>query len=404
MTEISPLDPERLGRITPDRLARGLREAGWRVAGERRDVYQRLVPPGSDPRRDHAILIPLDSTAPEYGELMNDAMAELVRYRDVWSSIAGAQAASGAADAVMARSAAEAPAGMIDWRAGERLFAGLGNILRAGAKAFVAPLPLFGSRHGRFANTFLDSVLMGQTGAGSFVVTAYAPSRQAFTAPRTTYEEEGAAELADANLLRVASPQRFSVRGRDITRSVARALYATTDALDEARNGAGPEAFSRRVPDGVSLELTRALGSIAADAPETDITIGWDPDVPAEELPSAFSFTRADHATLEQAQRHLALPGPAEPIAVTGYPYNLRHNLRQRGGDREIIDIEVVYGSGARRLRARFAFQTDVDRVVEAIRNGHAIRVTGDQVREGTTYWLHDARLSAVLSGEEPHP
>lgn len=399
MTEIMPLTPDRVDEVVPDRLIRALVEAGWTVVGGRRDAYQRLAPPGADAYRQESVLVPLDPTAPEYGEMMSDAVELLAHYRDVWSSIADAQATSESADSFVVHAESEAPSGMIGWRAGERLFTGFGQVLRAGAKAFVAPLAYFGNRHGRFANTFLDAVLMGQTGVGSFIITAYAPSQQSFAEPSTTYGADTGDRGDGLLLVASAAPGRFSIQGRDVTRTVARALQATTEAIAEARDGAELDVFTRRVGDGVSRELTDALGGMTADTAETEISVGWDPDLPGDDLPTRFAFTRDDREILKEASEHLARPGPAERMVITGVPDLLDQRARHARG---VVDIKVISGSAARRLRARFTSDADLDRITGAIRARRAVRVIGDQVREGSTYWLYDARLSAVLGELEP--
>lgn len=402
MTEIMPLTPDRASEIVPDRLIRALKEAGWRDVGGRRDAYQRLAPPGAEAYRQESVLVPLDPTAPEYGEMMSDAVELLAHYRDVWSSIANAQTTSGAADAFVVHAESASPAGMIGWRAGERLFTGFGQVLKAGAKAFVAPLPYFGNRHGRFANTFLDAVLMGQTGVGSFIITAYAPSQQAFAEPSTTYGADSGGQRGDGLLVAAAAPGRFSIQGRDVTRTVAQALQATTEAIAETRDGAELDVFTRRVGEGVSRELTNALGGMAADTVETEISVGWDPSLPDDDLPALFSFTRDDREILQHASEHLALPGPAERTVITGVPDRLDQRVRDTRG---VVDINVIGGGMMRRLRARFDSDADLDRITGAIRARRAVRVIGDQVREGNTYWLYDARLSAVLGElESPGP
>jgi hypothetical protein len=82
MTDSGP----RIPTVNARRLATVLEEAGWRRVGGRRDVYSRFAPPGAESERYGGLVVPLDSAAPEYQELMDAAIAELssAQHRDIW--------------------------------------------------------------------------------------------------------------------------------------------------------------------------------------------------------------------------------------------------------------------------------------------------------------------------------
>lgn len=64
----------------PEQLSQVLQDAGWMLDGQRRNEYQRFVPPFQDARLGNSLLVPLDPDAPEFAERMDAAHKQLNRY------------------------------------------------------------------------------------------------------------------------------------------------------------------------------------------------------------------------------------------------------------------------------------------------------------------------------------
>lgn len=416
MTDLSPLatlSPHRAASIDPGWLTGVLREAGWELIGEREGEYRRFAPPPEG--GDASLLVPLNPASRQFEELMRGTLAELSAHGRLWDRLATATRlldtapaapASGTvadrADTFLVHKEVEAPAGLVPWRDGERLIAAVGDMLRAGAKAFVRPQRRFSNQHGRFANAFLDRVFMGQTRPGSYIVTAYAPTRvlqlelplEPPVAPGT---EQSPASFPDTHLAQAAPENHTAVRaatGRQITRSVAVALGAAVEALDHYRRRRSLSGFDAGVRRGISRELTDALHGIVDRSGGADIALTWDPESPeGGRIPTRFPFEPEDAQALAHASTLLSAPGAPEPTTVIGRPYQLTVHERESPN---VIGIKTL-GAGERRFRARFDESADSDAVIDALRAGHLVHVTGDAQREGNVTWLYRARLLQVL-------
>lgn len=66
---------------SPRRLIQLLRESGWEQISSRGDLYLRFLPPGDElgPRR-RSLVVPLETEAPDFPELMQDAVNALRAY------------------------------------------------------------------------------------------------------------------------------------------------------------------------------------------------------------------------------------------------------------------------------------------------------------------------------------
>lgn len=211
--------------VNAQRLTVLLKEAGWRLVGGRRGIYNRLAPPGSEPDLSGSLVVPLDSSAPEYYELMHAALSLLSspQYYDLWQRDISPRLSAESTDEFRFRKDSAAPSGLISWKQGEGLIESARATLVAGAKSFMEPgRRYYNNRHGQFANRYLDTVLMGQTAAGSYVITAYAPAN--ISVP-----------------LKGSQSQVLGLEGVDLTparqvsTAIIKAVEATVEALEHHR-------------------------------------------------------------------------------------------------------------------------------------------------------------------------
>ena len=224
-------------RLDPERLALLLLEAGWRVAGQREGAYVRLAPPNE---QRASVIVPLDRSAPEFDQAMSEALSDVERLvsRDVLESNLSGLLNAEPTDGFRFRAESNAPRGLIPWTHGERLIQHARLVLTAGAKAYIEPTGYFGNRFGQFANRYLDTVLMGQTSPGSYIVTAFTPSSAlvplaAGQATRARWYFHISAEAAPARAVGVAAWT---------------AVHATTEAIAHYRETGSLSAFAEMVP------------------------------------------------------------------------------------------------------------------------------------------------------------
>ena len=177
--------------------------------------------------RDEAlasVIVPFNREAEDYGELFSQALSTLWRM---------APRVEGAADLLdeltpvpgdqlrFEKNVATVN-GAVPWLLGQELVESARASLVAGAKARLSKRAYYGNANGRFAKRFIESVLMGQTEIGSYVVTAFSPPDQAFPEKETLPGE-------------LSLPSVAIYTGRQIVQSLVDALSATLEAVRTLR-------------------------------------------------------------------------------------------------------------------------------------------------------------------------
>jgi hypothetical protein len=378
-------------RIDPERLSRVLQESGWRVAGRRSGVYIRLSPPAEE---SYSVVVPLDRKAPEYSSVMRSALIDISRLatRDLWGSDVAARLVVDPADSFRFRAETAAPAGLIAWTHGEQLIQSSRRILSAGAKTYIDHLKYYGNRFGQFANRYLDSVLMGQTAPGSYVVTAYTPASGFIPVSGTTHETPA--------LLDSLRSQTDMASTRGIGLSVITAAEATREAIEHYRSRASLAAFDELVERGVSYEMTVALSALVEGSDGADVTVEWDPvlEPPAVAHTTHVELRPSDLEVLSRASHHLAENiTDADEITVMGRVHLLTQ--RESGGP-GVIGIENLSSKKPKKLRVHLNDE-QYHRALRAHDEDRAVVVEGHLEREGNINWLYDGSLVGVLAHVE---
>ncbi|MBM0255513.1 hypothetical protein [Micromonospora sp. 4G55] len=370
-------------RIDPDRFTLLLEEAGWKLVGARRGQYKRFAPPGlNDPSGFRgSLIIPLDRGAPEFPQMMSAAVREVSNTDagDLWRRVIQPRIIVDTADQFQFRKETDAPPGTIPWKQGEELFGAARLALVAGAKSYVERLRRYSNRFGQFSNRFLDSILMGQTGVGSYIVTAYAPTDAAI--PITSGSSTSG---------RIA-------QGRDITLHFASALEATAEAVEHYRSTSSLSGFDAGVGRGVSFELSSALESLARDGDGGNITITWDSgaDLFGEIADSHFVFTREDGQALARAATHLAAESePTVRQTVIGRVHLL---TKKHLGGPGVFGLDSISGA-VRKVRVRLRDAENYHRAVNAHDGDLILAVSGELERDGNMYWLLNAEILSEVA------
>ena len=131
---------------------------------------------------------------------------------------------------------------------------------------------------------------MGQSGVGSYIVTAIAPVD---TKVPIRKKLEGTLELDGIDV----------ARGREVTKSVVRALEGASEALAHFKSSGSMTGFVAQVEKGVSYELVKALRDIAGGADESEITVKLTPAdfgsaETSEQIIHHFEFSGGDSGVL----------------------------------------------------------------------------------------------------------
>ncbi|MBC6461453.1 hypothetical protein [Actinomadura sp. HBU206391] len=373
-------------QVDPEKLTVLLSDAGWQLVGGRRGAYNRFSPPGQQSSALYGgLIIPLDKSAPDYTDQMSVAIKELASppHRENWVQVIAPRLSIQTTDRFSFRKESAAPSGLISWPTGEDLITSARQSLLAGAKSYLEPARYFGNRLGQFAKRYLETLLMGQTAPGSYVVTAYAPTDAAVPikgGPHDGMSFEGVS---------VAT-------GRYISVSVSKALEATTEAIEHYRGTGSYAAFDDGIALGVSYEMTKALTGMTSNSDGADITIEWDPlasgPQPGESV--TFSFRGSDAEVLEKVSTRLVSPEAPRQISVIGRVHLL---TRKQAGGPGVVGIETFGSVEPRKLRVRMDSSEDYDQAVLAHREEFAVTMSGMLTREGNLNWLYNAQLDGVL-------
>jgi hypothetical protein len=371
-------------RPDPERLSLLLQEAGWHVVGQRQGSYVRLAPPNE---QHVSVLVPLDRSAPEFVQAMSEALSDVERLvsRDAWTSNLSGLLSDEPTDGFRFRAESIAPRGLIPWTHGERLIQHARLVLAAGAKAYIEPTGYFGNRFGKFANRYLDTVLMGQTSPGSYVVTAFAPS--------TALVPLSASQTSEG----LFSTQAEAASARAIGMAAWTAVHATVEAIAHYRETGSLSAFVELVPRGVSHEMTVALSGLVEGSDAAEISVEWDPMIPTPaNLPAQRADLRpADIEVLTRASNQLlervAIP---ELVTITGWVHLL---TRKEAGGPGVIGVENLFHDKPRRVRVHLN-DNEYHQALQAHDEARAVTVEGAIEREGNINWMYNGRLISVLS------
>ncbi|MET9920474.1 hypothetical protein ABZZ04_25820 [Streptomyces sp. NPDC006435] len=373
-----------LWRVDPTRLTTLMTEAGWTLVGRRSGVYNRLAPPGEPDPRAGAFVVPLDREAPEYIEDLQGLLHQVSApsYRNLWARAIAPRLFTDPTDEFRFRREAAFPSGLIAWREGERLISSARRTLVAGAKSYLDQTRHFGNRHGQFANRYLDTVLMGQTEPGSYIVKAFAPS--ATTVP---LRKPPTTTVPTLDVGAAVGPY-----GRDVSHAVVKALSATAEAIDHYRSSGSLTGFDAGVREGVSYEMATAILGITEHSDGSDITIEWDTSVPGgfDEPVSRFAFSGGDAVILEKAAHRLAAAEDSGFVTVTGRVHLL---ARKEADGPGVFGVENVMGGQPRKVRVRLADEDQYHEAIHAYEENLALQVNGRLEREGNLHWLYDASV-----------
>jgi hypothetical protein len=201
----------------------------------------------------------------DYRDLLREVIGRLASTRDPQAERMLGRLGSGdlLRDQVRFRKDVQTVAGAISWPAGEDLVTSARKALVAAAKAQRSRRAYYGNRNSKFAQSYLSSVLMGQTEVGSYVVTALPPVDQSFPEKELS---PGSSSLAG-----VASHS-----GRDITERMVSALESTREALDHFFRNSSMAGFDEGIDDGISYEMTQAVKGLLDQSDGADISVEWD--------------------------------------------------------------------------------------------------------------------------------
>lgn len=270
----------------------------------------------------NSVIVPTDSTKSDYAELVSQALTILQRMYgaryDTACSFAQAELLM-ALDPIELREDTGSTNGMIRWDSGAHLITTLEGMLKASAKASVMKKRYFGNSQSVVADSVAQGTYMGQTKIGSYIVTAYIPSKHAFAITESKDER---------------THTQKSIPGRTITNSMKTALHAFDEASREVlKNGSEEESsyavFDEAVNDGVSCELLAAISNLSATN-ETQVTVSFSERNGNEQNRYEIVIRPDVQPIVERAKAHLKLSEESVTCHVVGEIVKLSHDSSKR--------------------------------------------------------------------------
>ncbi|MFI6437282.1 hypothetical protein [Streptomyces sp. NPDC050759] len=382
----SPSYKEIASSISDSQLALILERSGWEKFGGQGSLYSRWRPSGE--RGVSGLLLPQDSRVADYAELLAQAVAQAWKLGDdrVRSLLEKAVVTSTLGDEIRFQKEAQTHHGTIQWLAGEDLYSAARKSMVVAAKSRKSKLAYFGNSNSHLARSFLDSVLMGQTEVGSYVVTAYAPPGEVFT--------EKKLKPGDTR------PLTGTHTGRDITRGLVHVLETTREVVDHFADTGSTSGFIESVDRGFCYEITHAVRDLVRDSSggevRIEMTVAADLFEEVHTESHSLEFSPADYPILERAGNVLAATSRPQRVTVLGSVTLLERPNPGRPG---LIRLDVLAGTSARKMRVRLNAE-DYDLAMDAHRDNMALKITGRQEIEGRYYWLYDPEQIELIPME----
>lgn len=363
-------DIDALTAISPASLAAYARVMGWEKTepyGAHSDVYSannlpEIILPRTQNLGDYATvvsqLIGIFSSVADYDEISV--------YRDLTTADR---------DVVRVRAHGNYD-GNIAVNIGVDMLSGARDMLLAAACSLDANdrRALYRSRANRQANRYVDSIRLGQTEQGSFVIALLTP----VVSPRTqlTYREE---------------PME-----RRITAHLTHTLEAAHAATERAVIGES-NAFSEAVQQGVSANLCEALVKLIDPFPALDVSVSWAWTRPINKQRSSVRFASADVPILRHAARALRESEPRLDTRLFGYVQRLKRDERETEGtitlrapiDENTYSVTVVLN------------QRDYQQAIHAHESRSLVIVEGDLERVNNRWHLTNAKIASVVWKED---
>ena len=350
---------------------------GWHRLGEyagKAAIYKHADPGG----REWEVLVPLRDDVADYADRMGEAIHAVARVedRDVQAVFADLSAAG--TDVIRLQVPQADADGSIKLTQGVAMYREAENLMLAAACAAREPRRLYHPRKIIEVRDYLDSLRLGQTERGSYVVTVRSPVAPALGAP---------AQLP----LLDAEDEPFP---RAVTLKLSQALRSATAAIRTAIESDRFDAFEAAVEQGVNANLCDALAQLSANGGGLDIRISWARVRPAPTVEHHFRFSRDMARVLESAAQEFRRNEPKLDERLEGFVIHLN---RAPELDPGVATLRVLLEGRARRLRATFE-PREYSLVVKAHDERLPVSIEGDIFPSGQRWELRNPRNLRLLT------
>jgi len=371
--KVSIRDVDALLAVSPTALAAYARVAGWRKDesyGAHSDVYvgdalPEIVVPRTEHLGDYANVV--WTLIQAFSEVADQD--ELTTYRSLVTADR---------DVIRIR-VGESDDGSLGLHVGADLVQGAYDMVLATACSLHDTRSVYRMGANREAVELAESMRLGQTDQGSFVVTLLTP-----TIPPATPVLLPDPDDQDAPAI------------RRLTRRLVEALEATRRELERTVSG-DESAFNNSVSCGVSANLCEALAQIIEPFPRLDVRASWARTRPMTTPSTIIRFGRADAAVLGEAARGLRERSPKPDMRLHGFVHVLERGEEDTFGTIR-LRTEV---DGYPRSVITVLDQVDYGRALEAHKARALVVLHGDLECAGQRWRLLNPRIESVLHDDE---
>ena len=330
---------KKIHRMNPDLLPTILEALGWSLKAERPGIAQAWYPKQTFERQNFDdspyILVPLEGavSSDEYDSLIDRAYNYLRCEYSSFDSLYEFERInqSESLDSISNRADTGTKSGLISLQEGEQLFSGTRELLLSSAKAADRRKAYFGNAASVVAEEVLSKSYLGQTRIGSYVVTAYVPSRKQFAITKASDKKEKSINK--------------TIVGRDITKSMSDALNALNQSIKDVKKGStDPEdIFIGSVQSGVSFELLDAVTRMVQAGPTvkaTTVSIEFKPKSPAEKSKTkCYELKTEDLPIFNTAKQILRKKEDVGDATITGEVVLLQHSSKEKDHEIKLVAV-----------------------------------------------------------------
>ncbi len=331
--------------------------------------------------RTWEILWPSREDVADYAERMAEALRTLAQVEDRSELLVYRDLLAAGADVLRVAAPHAATDGTIAIRDGVLLHQEAENLLLAAACAVVQPRPSYHAGKVTEAVQYLETVRLGPTKVGSYVITLHSPV---------------------VPILRRHAQQSL-LEDEPFARQVTHRLVEALDALEQAANEAAASedfmAFETRVYQGISANLCEAVARLAQQCHGVRLELSWARVRPIARPNLRRFFSRETGRLLEEAAREFRRNEPRLDCALTGWVIRLDREPDQFDGH---ATLRLLIDNRSRHVGVKFE-PSMFDTVIRAFRDRIPISLDGDLFPVGQRYELSNPRnLTLVRDADDP--
>jgi hypothetical protein len=329
------------------------------------------------------ILLPIQENVADFAARMSDAVTVLSQVEDRDEISVFHDLIKSGFDVVRFRAPNADNAGTIPLQSGVALYDHARDVVVAAANATVKPKRAYRGNSSDRAKQYLDTLRLGQTEVGSYVLTVLSPVQPSLITNQASLFPD--LDIGD---------EPFS---RAVTLTLARSLHATKHAVNEAAATGKLAPFEAAVDFGVSSNLCEAIAKLAQEGSGVNISLSWAPVRRGLLSNVNYTFTEDNARVLSEAAAAFRESEPQSDITIEGFVVALDRKPEEFDGKAKIrgfVDGKI------KTISADF-LSPDYKKVVSAHDRKLRVKVDGDLIKRGVFQVLGNARNLVIFEDDE---